>query len=1077
MLNLPQEIVTDILSRLPVKSLLRFRCVSKPWRSLIDSKDFVKLHLHQSTETNSNRCLLIEDTLLDIFAVDLDSFERLDLGLCWNPSTRKLKELPPTPLESPGDVKVYVNELYGFGYDSKSDDYKVVRVTEVGDGQDGQYLYSETKIYSLKSNSWTRVDNYPHILPSGKRVWGVYLNDALHTVVKHCHHCESIMAFDLGTAKHHELPRPDLTGENIGVASVEVMGGYLTVLVPRKMNISEIWVMKEYGVKESWTKLLCFVPPIAEPYMNLTPLAYLKKGDEVLLNYDGRCLLAYSLRKRAVRIVDVPGLVPQFYDVAFFGTSFYAEVCVGSLVSLDSPSEDDGSEKQSVQDQEKANEDNNNRDDFCQWVSSWKPSKLPTLSLEYFKSYGVNHVQEQYGWAMILIRMTTIRLLGWSGMAFLWVVCRSPQAHICSLNSNSWKKVKDFPLIVAFYLAKEEYYEVPKPEHSGVDLGLSSVENAEGLGCIERLTEMPTLPFEIIEDILRRLPVKTLKRFRAVAKSWCFLIDSENFIKLHLRQSLVSNSHRSLILGGLGLYTIDLDSLDKTHVIKPPFYYKSVDGISNSCNGIVLVMSEPPILWNPFSRDYKVLPECSVEYPVELDSYSKTSYGFGYDSTNDDYKIVRVVEFRNETTHVWTHSETTIYSLKSNCWRRIEGFPYPLPFLRGYWRVHINGALHTPVEELHIHEARIMAFSVEREKHYEVTMPPGIRTRGVDMSLDVIGGCLSLVCAQRSRVVIWVMKEYGVKESWTKLLSICPPAIERDHFVKPLAYSREGDKILLNCDDKRLVWYDLSKKTVENVSVDGMPFIFYAEACVESLISFGCPDAVKKRVQERKKERKIVLTAALVVYFFSTARMTATKAIGEREKVFLMINDMKCVYRDMLDDKAGLKPDTHTYTSFITGHCRRNDLGSASKIFMTMPQKGCQRYVVSYNNLIHGLCEAARVDEAKRLFLQMGNDNCFPNVRTYTILIDVLCGLDRRLEALSLFQEMKDKGCEPNFRTYTVLIDGACKDGMLDEARKILGTMLDNRLVPNVVTYNALVDGFCKKGMVDTAFEIFDMME
>ncbi|KAK4439432.1 F-box protein CPR1 [Sesamum alatum] len=386
--NLPPEIVTDILSRLPVKALRRFRCVSKPWRSLIDSKDFVKLHLHQSTKTNSNRCLLVEDTLLDAFAVDLDSFERLDLGdpplhdhgmanscnglvlavsdtpLLWNPSTRKFKELPPTPLDPPGDVKVYVNELYGFGYDSKSDDYKVVRVTEVGDGPDGEYLYSETKIYSLKSNSWKRVSDYPHILPSGKRVWGVYLNDALHTVVKHCHHCESIMAFDLGTAEHHELPRPDLTGENVGVASVEVMGGYLTALVPRNMNRSEIWVMKEYGVKESWTKLLCFAPPMPEPYMNLTPLAYSNNGDEVLLNYDGRCLPAYSLRKQAVRIVDLPGLVPPFYNVACFATSFYAEVYVGSLVSLDSPSEDDGSEKQSVQGQVNAKKDKNNRDEF-----------------------------------------------------------------------------------------------------------------------------------------------------------------------------------------------------------------------------------------------------------------------------------------------------------------------------------------------------------------------------------------------------------------------------------------------------------------------------------------------------------------------------------------------------------------------------------------------------------------------------------------------------------------------------------------------------------------------------------------
>ncbi|KAG8365939.1 hypothetical protein BUALT_Bualt17G0024100 [Buddleja alternifolia] len=225
---------------------------------------------------------------------------------------------------------------------------------------------------------------------------------------------------------------------------------------------------------------------------------------------------------------------------------------------------------------------------------------------------------------------------------------------------------------------------------------------------------------------------------------------------------------------------------------------------------------------------------------------------------------------------------------------------------------------------------------------------------------------------------------------------------------------------------------------------------------------------------------------------------------------FLMIDDMKCVYREMLDDKvspniytfntminafcklgnvgeaemylsmilqAGLKPDSHTYTSFILGHCRRKDVDSANHVFVSMPQKGCRRNEVSYNNLMHGLCEVGRVDEAKSLFLQMRDDNCFPNVRTYTILIDALCGLDRRLEALSLFEEMKEKGCEPNVHTYTVVIDGTCKDGMIDEARRLLSAMLDNRLVPSVVTYNALINGYCKKGMVDAAYEIFDMME
>lgn len=365
------------------------------------------------------------------------------------------------------------------------------------------------------------------------------------------------------------------------------------------------------------------------------------------------------------------------------------------------------------------------------------------------------------------------------------------------------------------------------------------------------------LPFEIIDDILRRLPVKSVKRFRAVAKSWCSLIDSERFIKLHLLHSLNSNSNRNLIIGGLGVYSVDLDSLDKAHVIKPPFYYRSVNGISNSCNGIVLVMSGPPVLWNPFTRDYKVLPACSTEFTTPIESYCKVAYGFGYDSRNDDYKVVRVAEFRHKIAHIWMASEAKIYSLKSNSWRKIDDFPYPLPFLRGNWRVHVNGALHTLVEDTDAAPV-IMAFNVETEKHYPAVMlPPGVRIQGgVDINLDVLDGCLSVVCTNRHRCVIWVMKDYGVKESWTKLLSIGPPSIERNDFVKPLVYSKDGDKVLLNCDDKRLVWYDLRKKSVDDVIVESLPFVFYAEACVESLVSLNGREEVKKLGPAHKKKTR-----------------------------------------------------------------------------------------------------------------------------------------------------------------------------------------------------------------------------
>ncbi|KAH0987378.1 hypothetical protein GBA52_014555, partial [Prunus armeniaca] len=48
--DFPSDIMFEILSRLPVKLLCRFRSVSKSWRSLIADPDFVKMHLNKAIE-------------------------------------------------------------------------------------------------------------------------------------------------------------------------------------------------------------------------------------------------------------------------------------------------------------------------------------------------------------------------------------------------------------------------------------------------------------------------------------------------------------------------------------------------------------------------------------------------------------------------------------------------------------------------------------------------------------------------------------------------------------------------------------------------------------------------------------------------------------------------------------------------------------------------------------------------------------------------------------------------------------------------------------------------------------------
>ncbi|KAK1367155.1 putative F-box domain-containing protein [Heracleum sosnowskyi] len=150
-----EDLIAQILDRLPVKSLLRFRCVSKPWCSLIDSPHFVKAHLRRSIECNTSTGLIIRgaldwyaDSLDDTTAIEFDETLRTLLrGTClvgscngliclykpktdiflWNLATRRYRKLPtaPTDFLRPFDIRPF---LYGFGYDAVNDDYKVLSI-------------------------------------------------------------------------------------------------------------------------------------------------------------------------------------------------------------------------------------------------------------------------------------------------------------------------------------------------------------------------------------------------------------------------------------------------------------------------------------------------------------------------------------------------------------------------------------------------------------------------------------------------------------------------------------------------------------------------------------------------------------------------------------------------------------------------------------------------------------------------------------------------------------------------------------------------------------------------------------
>ncbi|KAK4725728.1 hypothetical protein R3W88_030645 [Solanum pinnatisectum] len=151
----------------------------------------------------------------------------------WNPSTRESMVLPCTRFSHRS------NFTCGLGYDSTSNDYKIFKIN--GDR-------SRNEILALKSGSWRKIDKHPAgIYPVWRSMDSpAFLHDAFHWV---CSLKKSVVSFNISNEMYAELPMPDVR---------LVLGGMLCVYSTHahknKYNFN-LWVMKDYGVEESWNKL------------------------------------------------------------------------------------------------------------------------------------------------------------------------------------------------------------------------------------------------------------------------------------------------------------------------------------------------------------------------------------------------------------------------------------------------------------------------------------------------------------------------------------------------------------------------------------------------------------------------------------------------------------------------------------------------------------------------------------------------------------------------------------------------------------------------------------------------------
>ncbi|PIA54762.1 hypothetical protein AQUCO_00900977v1 [Aquilegia coerulea] len=272
--SLPSEIVTEILIMLPLRSILRFRLVSKTWQNTIDSFRFATMQLSRATQadTKSNpmECPLYSNPYVNgllCFCSDAwsnGSYKDFCFGYIYNPATQDClnKVHTVTP---------------GFGFHESSKDYKVVQLF-YWFAQDGT-TKSDGRVFTLGSKLWRRLENVPKVhccrVASSASING-YL------------HCFGFIAYPQFTI----LPQNEKGYYYPREFKVMNLGGCLSICDGSYDDHIELWIMKEYNVHESWTKYIVSRAYAVDgmPFTKVLPISIWKNG-EILLLYDSRMLV------------------------------------------------------------------------------------------------------------------------------------------------------------------------------------------------------------------------------------------------------------------------------------------------------------------------------------------------------------------------------------------------------------------------------------------------------------------------------------------------------------------------------------------------------------------------------------------------------------------------------------------------------------------------------------------------------------------------------------------------------------------------------------------------------------------
>ncbi|XP_076886147.1 putative F-box protein At1g32420 [Bidens hawaiensis] len=315
--NIPLEIQQEIIKRFPVKLLIQFRSVSKTWKSLIDSTDFIIKHYNghhaqvhhllvkyesdQPDYENKYVSLIDDDTLHQQKLVSLtlptvvktlvwprivgcsdglvclysptssDDYTKGGTVVLWNISIRKA-----IAIVLPKVIGRIYRSAIGFGVCRKTNDLKIVNIT-YADRHMTKGMETETcnppevEVFTLRTKVWRRsygnlprksihFNRHNEVVADGVFYW-LAADRGLDYGMSYCN---MIISFDMTSEEFREITFPDSLTDIVWSLTMYKLGESLVIMGQEdefENSGLDVWMMGG-GDSKSFTKLFTITSEI-----------------------------------------------------------------------------------------------------------------------------------------------------------------------------------------------------------------------------------------------------------------------------------------------------------------------------------------------------------------------------------------------------------------------------------------------------------------------------------------------------------------------------------------------------------------------------------------------------------------------------------------------------------------------------------------------------------------------------------------------------------------------------------------------------------------------------------------------